>query len=110
MTGAHGGPRWTDELLDKKRQRGDHLADDAVEELLKRGNIQAVNDLMQTLVSNDQPESKDLPVEIQKYLAATPTVLPNWADPVKIKRGQELFEGLGLEISLCLFCASLPSA
>lgn len=110
MTGAHGGPRWTDELLDKKRQRGDHLADDAVEELLKRGNIQAVNDLMQTLVSNDQPEPKDLPVEIQKYLAATPTVLPKWADPVKIKRGQELFEGLGLEISLCLFCASLPSA
>ena len=39
-----------------------------------------------------------------------PTVLPKWADPAKIKRGQQLFEGLGLQISLCLFCASLPSA
>ena len=61
-------------------------------------------------MSNDQSVPKDLPVEIQKYLAATPTVLPGWADPVKIKRGQELFETLGLQISLCLFCASLPSA
>ena len=76
MTGAPGGSRWTDELLNKKRQRGDRLADDAVEELLKRGNVQAVNDLMRTLVSNDQPVPKDLPVEIQKYLAATPPVLP----------------------------------
>jgi len=51
-----------------------------------------------------------LPVEIQKYLAATPPVLPAWADPAKIERGQKLFEALGLQISLCLFCASLPSA
>jgi hypothetical protein len=110
MTGAHGGSRWTYELLDKKRQQGDPLADDAVEELFKRGNVQAVNDLMRNLVSNDQLVPKDLPVEIQKYFAATPPVLPAWADPAKIEHGQKLFETLGLQISLCLFCASLPSA
>ena len=37
-------------------------------------------------------------------------LLPEWADPAKIKRGQELFETWGLKISMCLFCASLPSA
>jgi len=110
MTGAHGGSRWTDELLNKKRKQGDKLADDAVGELLKRGDVQAVNDLMRDLVSNDQLEPTGLPVEIQKYLAATPPVLPAWADPAKIERGQKLFEALGLQISLCLFCASLPSA
>ena len=109
MAGAHGGSRWTDELLDKKRQQGDQLADDAVEELLKRGDVQAVNELMRNLVSNDQLVPKDLPVEIQKYLAQN-LALPAWADPVKIERGQKLFETLGLQISLCLFCASLPSA
>src|ERR1700692_3524239 len=110
MTGAPGGSRWTDELLNKKRKQGDKLADDAVGELLKRGDVQAVNDLMRDLVSNDQLEPTGLPVEIQKYLAATPPVLPAWADPAKIERGQKLFEALGLPISLCLFCASLPSA
>ncbi|SPM38984.1 hypothetical protein MNAB215_1165 [Mycobacterium numidiamassiliense] len=110
MTGAHGGSRWTYELLDKKRQQGDPLADDAVEELFKRGNVQAVNDLMRNLVSNDQPEPKGLPVEIKKYLDATPTVLPGWADGDKIKRGQDLFARYGVQISVCLFCASLPTA
>ena len=28
----------------------------------------------------------------------------------KIERGQQLFETWGLEIALCLFCASLPSS
>lgn len=110
MAGAPGGSRWTDDLLDSKRQQGDPLADEAVEELFKHGNVQAVNDLMRTLVSNDQPVPADLPAEIQKYLAAASPVLPNWADLDKIKRGHELFEEWGLQISLCLFCASLPTA
>jgi hypothetical protein len=110
MAGAHGGSRWTDELLNEKRLQGDQLADDAVDELFKRGDVQAVNNLMRGLVSNDQLVPAGLPVEIQKYLAATPLALPPWADQAKIERGQKLFEALGLQISLCLFCASLPSA
>ncbi|HEY0229191.1 MAG TPA: hypothetical protein VGC05_22945, partial [Mycobacterium sp.] len=39
--GVHGGSRWTDELLNEKRQQGDQLADDAVDELFKRGDVQA---------------------------------------------------------------------
>jgi hypothetical protein len=110
MTGAHGGSRWTDTLLNGKRQQGDRLADEAVQELFKRGNVQAVNDLMRTLVRNDQPEPKDLPAEIQTYLKANSAALPDWADKAQIKRGQQVFEAWGLQISLCLFCASLPSA
>jgi hypothetical protein len=110
MAGALGGSRWTDQLLNEKRRQGDRLADGAVKELFQRGNVQAVNNLMSTLVSNDQPAPADLPAEIQTYLAATPMVLPDWADPDKIKQGQKLFEAFGPQISLCLFCASLPEA
>ncbi|BAX90726.1 oxygenase MpaB family protein [Mycobacterium shigaense] len=109
MTGAPGGSRWTDTLLNSKRQQGDPFGDDVVEKLFAQGNVQAVNDLMRTLVSNDQPVPAGLPTLVQGYLAKN-VALPVWAEPAKIKRGQKLFEELGLQISLCLFCASLPSA
>jgi hypothetical protein len=96
-------------LLNRKRQQGDPLADEVVEKLFQLGDVQAVNDLMRTLVSNDQPVPAGLPAPVQDYLAQN-MALPDWADPVRIERGQKLFEELGLQISLCLFCASLPSA
>jgi hypothetical protein len=109
MTGAPGGSRWTDELLDGKREHGDPFADNVVEELFQQGSVQAVNDLMHTLVSNDQPAPAGLPTPVQKYLA-TNIELPDWADQAKIRQGQKLFEAWGVQISVCLFCASLPSA
>ncbi|MEM6105156.1 oxygenase MpaB family protein [Mycobacterium sp. 050272] len=109
MTGAPGGSRWTDELLNSKREHGDPVADDVVEELFQQGSVQAVNDLIRTLVRNDQLVPAGLPGPVQNYLAHNMT-LPGWADLSKINRGQKLFETWGLQISLCLFCASLPSA
>ena len=50
-----------------------------------------------------------MPDELQDYLAET-LPLPEWADMGKIQRGQQLFETWGIEIALCLFCASLPSS
>ena len=91
------------------RELGDPEADDVMEAVLKHGNANAINDVMRNLVSNDQLVPKTLPKDIQDYLAKNVT-LPAWADPAKIKRGQQLFEAWGLEISVCLFCASLPSA
>lgn len=109
MTGAHGGSRWTDELLNGMREQGDPEADDVMEAVLKHGSADAINAVMRTLVSNDQLVPGTLPQDIEDYLAQNMT-LPAWADAAKIERGQRLFEAWGLEISLCLFCASLPSA
>jgi hypothetical protein len=109
MTGAPGGSRWTDELLNGMREQGDPVADDVMKAVLKSGNANAINAVMSTLVSNDQLVPSSLPKDIQNYLAKN-VALPAWADPDKIKRGQQLFETWGLQISLCLFCASLPSA
>jgi hypothetical protein len=109
VAGANGGSRWTDALLDRMRQLGDPLADGPVAAVLERGGVDAVNAMMQTLVRVDQPVPEEMPDEIRAYLVET-LLLPDWADMGKIKRGQQLFETWGLEVTCCLFCASLPSA
>ncbi|HTX94043.1 MAG TPA: oxygenase MpaB family protein [Mycobacterium sp.] len=109
MAGAKAKSRWTDERLDKMRKQGDVLLDKKVEAEFRRGDIDAVNSIMQSLVKNDQPVPEDLPVGIREYLAQSSS-LPEWADSAKIKRGQQIFETWGVLITLCLFCASLPSA
>jgi hypothetical protein len=109
MVYATRSSRWTDALLDRMRELGDPVADVPVAAVLDRGGVDAVNAMMQTLVRVDQPVPEQLPDELQDYLAKT-LPLPEWADTGKIQRGQQLFETWGIEIALCLFCASLPSA
>jgi ER-bound oxygenase mpaB/B'/Rubber oxygenase, catalytic domain len=109
MTSANGRSRWTDALLDEKRHKCDKPADDAVGEVFERGGVEAVNDVMQTLVRTDQPVPDALPQKLKDYLRDT-LPLPDWADMGKIEHGQRLFEQWGVHISCCLFCASLPSS
>ena len=109
MAQATQSSRWTAALLDHMRELGDPVADAPVAAVLERGGVDAVNAMMHTLVRVDQPVPEQLPPELQDYLANT-LPLPEWADLGKIQRGQQLFETWGVEISLCLFCASLPSA
>ena len=66
--------------------------------------------IVQTLVRVDQPVPEDLPEEIRAYLVET---LP----PARVGRAcagsgrrSELFETWGIQIAVCLFCASLPSS
>jgi hypothetical protein len=109
MSHSTRSSRWTDALLDRMRELGDPVADTPVAAVLERGGVDAVNAMMQTLVRVDQPVPAQLPDELRDYLATT-LPLPQWADMGKIRRGQQLFETWGIEIALCLFCASLPSA
>jgi hypothetical protein len=109
MAGANGSSRWTDALLDRMRELGDPVADTPVAAVLECGGVDAVNAIMRTLVRVDQPVPEELPDELQAYLAETQP-LPEWADMGRIKRGQQLFETWGLQIEVCLFCASLPSS
>jgi hypothetical protein len=99
----------TNAKLNEMRQKGDPVADRAVEAVFNRSGVSAVNAVLQKLVRVDQPVPAELPDEVQKYLEETVN-LPEWADMSKIERGQKLFEAFGLQITLCLFCASLPSS
>jgi ER-bound oxygenase mpaB/B'/Rubber oxygenase, catalytic domain len=109
MAGAKRSSRWTDARLDDMRELGDEAADTAIDAVFEEGDVDAVNAIFHRLVSNNQSVPEGLPKAIQDYLAAT-VALPGWADMAKIKRGQQLFETWGLQIAICLFCASLPSA
>ena len=109
MAGADGSSRWTDALLDRMRELGDPVADIPVAAVLERDGVDAVRALMRSLVRVDQPVPEELPDEIQAYLLET-LPLPEWADADRIKRGQQLFETWGIQIAICLFCASLPSS
>jgi ER-bound oxygenase mpaB/B'/Rubber oxygenase, catalytic domain len=90
------------------RKVGDEPVDEVVKEVFDR-DVNEVNRIMRTLVRNDQPVPTDLPEELRAYLT-TSLSMPEWADADKIRRGQQVFEKNGLLITLCLFCASLPSA
>jgi hypothetical protein len=109
MAGANGSSRWTDALLDRMQKKGDKLADEPVAAVLESGGVDAVNEILRTLVRNDQPVPEGLPPGIQAYLADS-RPLPEWADMGKIKRAQQLYETWGVLITLCLFCASLPAS
>ena len=111
-------PELTTAKLNEMRGKGDPVADDAVDAVFEsgerdggdgRGGVNAVNEMMRKLVRVDQPVPEDLPEEVQDYLEKT-LQLPEWADMDKIERGQRLFDEKGFEITLCLFCASLPSS
>src|SRR3984885_14684502 len=109
MAGTVGNARWTDALLDRMREFGDPVADTPVAAVLERGGLDAVRTMMRTLVRADQPVPEELPDELQAYLFES-LPLPDWADMDKIRRGQQLFETWGVQIAICLFCASLPTS
>jgi|GEM_PF-894068 len=104
-THSYGG--WTDDFLDGKRQMGDSLADKAAQELFENGAVQAVNELMKTLVRNDDLIPESLPPVIRYFLSQTDG-LPAWADAEKIACGQRLFARNAPTIITILHCYSLP--
>jgi anti-anti-sigma factor len=98
---------WNDAFMDQMRMIGDPVADGAIQALFDEGKIEAVNQLMRDLVSNDYIPPSELPPVIRNYLANTAD-LPVWADSSRIKRGQTLFSRYGMQMVLILFHASLP--
>src|SRR5262245_34180104 len=108
-TAARTPIQWTDEFLDTMRQTTDPIADDAVNDLFKTGEVGVVDALMNHLIRDDQLVPEQLPEIIQSYLNATAS-LPDWADSTKIAIGERLFARCGPSICASLMCASLPSA
>ena len=98
---------WTDTFLDRMRNEGDPLADEAVAALFAEGSLGAVNRMMHTLVLNDGIPSADLPPVIRDYLART-SALPA-IDAAKVARAEELFGVLGPEILMVLGFYGLPA-
>lgn len=98
----------TNDVLDAMRGVADPAADAVVAALFAEGEVEAVNDLWQTLVENDDVPDERLPPIVRSFLTET-AALPDWADPVLIERGQRFFEQHALSLVLAATCAALPS-
>ncbi|WP_434385403.1 oxygenase MpaB family protein [Melittangium boletus] len=100
---------WTHDFMDEMRLQGDPLADGVIEKLFADGSVASVNQLLHTLVGNDDLPSNKLPVDVQQYLLLTRPVLTR-ADVEKLRRAQEVFELFGPEVMMILGFYSLPAA
>lgn len=99
---------WTDALLDAKRHRGDPLADAVITELFDKGEREAVNTLMTTLVRNDGLPPEQLPPIVRDYLAQT-SAIPI-TDPELVRRGERVFGTYGPEMLMVLGFYSLVAS
>ena len=99
--------RWTNALLDEARTEGDPVADAAIDELFREGQVEAVNQLMRTLVVNDGLPSEKLPAAIRDYLSRT--AAPAGIESPDMTLAQEVFGVMGPEILAVLGFYSLPA-
>jgi hypothetical protein len=97
---------WSDDFLDQMRRCGDPLADGAIAEVARSGQVAAVNDLLVSLVRNRGRPPAALPRVIRDYLQKTEGVPA--PDVPLIQKGEELFGLYGPEILLALGLYSLP--
>lgn len=98
---------WTNALLDEARSEGDAVADAAIDELFREGNVDAVNALMRTLVVNDGLPAESLPAAIRDYLSRT--AAPADIESTQMAQAQEIFGVMGPEILAVLGFYSLPA-
>jgi hypothetical protein len=95
--------------MDEMRMQMDPLADTVIERLFSEGKVESVNQLMCTLVENDDLPSSKLPPYVREYLVRTQEEVLG-VDPEALRQGQELFELFGPEVMMVLGFYSLPAA
>src|ERR1041385_7181927 len=98
--------KWPDTLLAQARTLGDPLADRTIGEIFEHGEVARVNDLLTTLIRNDEVPPQGLDPEIYAYLRDTDVVPTVQQDLVQ--EGEQLFAKHGNLELLILVCASLP--
>ena len=100
--------RWSNAKLDPMRQLKDPAADDVISAIFARGQVDAVNALMNNIFRTAEPLPPGLPPEAAAYFSDT--ALPAWADPAQLALAQQLFTRTGWQLAMGLFCSSLPQA
>lgn len=98
---------WTNQELDQARTVADPPADQVVAELFRTREVDAVNELLRTLVINDGLPSALLPPIVLDYLAQT-AVTPSIAAE-QLSLGEEVFGAWGPEILMVLGFYALPA-
>ena len=100
--------KWNNPLMDSMRKVTDPGADEVIAEIFSRGQVDAVNSLMNTIFRTTEALPPGLPPEAAAYFKDT--ALPGWADPAQLALAQQLFTRTGWQLAMGLFCSSLPQA
>ncbi|MCB9597872.1 MAG: DUF2236 domain-containing protein [Sandaracinaceae bacterium] len=98
--------RFTDELLDDLRTKGDPALDALMPDLMKGRRLEHVNRLLARYRVNGQPIPDDLPEELRAWIEAQAR-LPEWADRARIDRATAFFVDHGLSMTVMLGMVSL---
>lgn len=101
--------RWTDAILDPFRSIGDPVADPVIQAVFASNEAETVNRMLRSIEANEHIIPAEMPDSVEVYLNETDD-WPAWADPEKVRLGQKLFHRYGMQMTLALFCWSLPSA
>jgi hypothetical protein len=95
-------------FLKDLRKHADPAADEVVKYFIENNQLETVNRILFSLTRNgSKPEHS--PEYLTDFLTKT-SILPTWIDYKKVKKAQELYLLYGLQISLILFCKSLPQS
>lgn len=99
--------RWTDELLDGMRERGDPPADDVLRAIHDAEGLEAVNAVLSTMVRNAGTPPRTLPPVVRCYLAEQRSP-PTAEERPLIDEAEAFFATHGVTVLMLLGFSSLP--
>lgn len=99
--------KWTDELLESKRQIGDPEADAIIAELVTEQGPEGARQLFDQLITNIEIPIQNLPARLRDYIRSHQQ-LPEYADWEQVRIATELFIDHGPKFLLFLYYKSLP--
>lgn len=99
--------RWTDELLDRARERGDPPADAVLADLHSAHGLTAVNEVLATLVRNEGAPPAALPPIVRRYLADQLSP-PTPEERPLVAEAEAFFATHGVSVLMLLGFSSLP--
>ena len=105
--GVEARGRWTDDLLDRMRGRADPEADVVVARYFEEAGGASPHRFFRQIATRFEPVREECSAAVLDYLDDTPA-LPVWADPERMRLGQDFFGRWGLYVPLVLICSSLP--
>ncbi len=98
---------WTVDFLESKRNVQDKEADEVIAKIFDKSNPEAINSFYHYIHRTSETLPDDLPDYIKNYFNNN-VALPEWTNPLLLKKAEEFYMDHGGIISLVLCTKSLP--
>jgi hypothetical protein len=99
--------RWSDTFLDPMRRQGDQLADECVKKLVQDDEMKNIRKIFSEMDSNDEVPPGTIFPELSDFFEST-NKIPSYVDPLRISRGENVFQKNAFTGALVLLTKSLP--